>query len=87
MLISILCIYIAIWACAYWAAQQPGRLRFVVFYVAAALLVPNLAGLGFWWVYQRADPENADQLAALVVVLGMALGLIAYPLVYIRTRR
>jgi len=87
MLIAVICIYMGVWGCAYFAAQADGRVRFAGLYVVAVLVLPNLFGLAFWMIYQRVDGEGAADLTRMVILVGAGLGLVFYPLIYVRTRR
>uniref|UniRef100_UPI003B51685A hypothetical protein n=1 Tax=Roseovarius indicus TaxID=540747 RepID=UPI003B51685A len=87
MLIAVICIYMGVWACAYYAGQAAGRVRFAGFYAVAILALPNLFGLGFWLIYQRVDGEGAADLTRMVILVGAGLALVFYPVIYLRTRR
>ncbi|WP_397541252.1 hypothetical protein [Roseovarius salis] len=88
MLVTIICIYMAVWGCAYAAARRfKSRAAFWVLYVVAVLPVPAFFTGAFYVVYAGVDAENAAQLAATVLVLGMALAVLSYPLSHARLRR
>lgn len=87
MLIAVICIYMGVWGCAYFAGQSDGRLRFAGMYAVAVLVLPALFGVAFWLIYQRVDAEGAGNLTRLVILIGAGLGLVFYPLIYLRTRR
>ena len=38
MLIAVICIYMGVWGCAYFAGQAAGRLRFAGMYAVAVLV-------------------------------------------------
>ena len=86
MLITILCIYLAIYGCALFAARR-GRGTVWALYAVAVLVVPPLGGGVFYLVYSRVDPVNAVGFARAVVGLGAALALVGYPLSLWRARR
>ena len=87
MLIAVICIYMGVWGCAYFAAQAAGRVRFAGLYAVAVLVLPNAFGLAFWLIYQRVDGEGAADLTRMVILIGAGLALVFYPLIYVRTRR
>ncbi|KZY35958.1 hypothetical protein A3731_16385 [Roseovarius sp. HI0049] len=87
MLIAVICIYMGVWGCAYFAAQAAGRVRFAGMYAVAVLVVPTLFGLAFWLIYQRVDVEGAGDLTRMVILIGAGLALVFYPAIYVRTRR
>ncbi|WP_422029616.1 hypothetical protein [Roseovarius sp.] len=87
MLIAVICIYMGVWGCAYCAAQAEGGVRFAAMYAVAVLVLPALFGVAFWLIYQRVDAEGAGNLTRLVILIGAGLGLVFYPLIYLRTRR
>ncbi|MEQ8895785.1 MAG: hypothetical protein RID23_01750 [Roseovarius sp.] len=87
MLIAVICIYMGVWGCAYFAAQAAGRVRFAGLYAVAVVGLPVLFGVAFWLIYQRVDAEGAGDLTGLVILIGAGLGLVFYPLIYVRTRR
>ena len=87
MLIAVICIYMGVWGCAYFAGQAAGRLRFAGLYAVAVLGLPNAFGLAFWVIYQRVAGDGAADLARVVIVIGAGLALLFYPLIYVRTRR
>ncbi len=86
MLITILCIYLAVYGCALFAARR-GRGTVWALYAVAVLVVPPLGGGVFYIVYARVDPVNAVGFARAVVGLGAALALVGYPLSLWRARR
>lgn len=87
MLIAVICIYMGVWGCAYFAGQAVGRLRFAGMYAVAVLGLPNAFGFAFWVIYQRVAGDGAADLARMVIVIGAGLALLFYPLIYVRTRR
>ena len=74
MLIAVICIYMGVWACAYYAGQSEGGVRFAGFYAVAVLALPNLFGLAFWLIYQRVDGDGAADLTRMVILVGAGDG-------------
>ena len=86
MLITILGIYLAVYACALFAARR-GRGAVWALYAVAVLVVPPGFGTLFYLVYARVDPANATGITQAVVGIGAALAVVAYPLGLWRARR
>lgn len=88
MLITLICIYLAALGCAYAAVHRfPGRRAYWLLYVAAALVLPHVFGGVFHLVYLRVAPESASGLSATVVLFGVVLGAVSYPLSHARMKR
>ena len=86
MLITILCIYLAVYACALFAARR-GRGAVWGCYALSVFVVPPLFGGVFYLVYMRVDPTTAEGIAQAVIGLGCALAVIGYPLSLWRARK
>lgn len=85
MLITILFIYLAVYACALFAARR-GRWAVWCFYALSVLVVPPVFGGVFHLIYRRVDPSGATDISQAVIVIGVALALVAYPLSLWRAR-
>jgi hypothetical protein len=86
MLITILGIYLAVYACALFAARR-GRGTVWALYAVAVLVVPPVFGGLFYLVYMRVDPVNAPGITQALVGIGVALAVVGYPLGLWRARR
>ncbi len=87
MLVSLVAILAGVWLCARAAARRfTGWAGFAAFYALAVLAVPNAVGLPALLVLRDAFPDGGTQLAARIVVIGMAAALVFYPLGYWRQR-
>lgn len=86
MLITILCIYLAVYACALFAARR-GRGAVWGCYALSVLVVPPVFGGLFYLVYLRVDPANAEDITKVVIGLGCALAVVGYPLSLLRARK
>jgi len=88
MLLTLLGIYLAVWGCAYASARAvPGLPAYWGFYALAVLGAPNLLGGLFYLLYRGTDAPGASGFSASVVLLGMALAALSYPLNHARLRR
>jgi uncharacterized membrane protein HdeD (DUF308 family) len=88
MLITILCIYVGVWCCAYAAARRwRGTAAFWGLYAVAVFGVPAACSGVFHMVYARVDAANADTLTATVLLLGGVLAVLSYPLSHARIVR
>lgn len=88
MLFTIVCIYLGVWGCAYAAARRfGGRRAFWALYALAVLVVPATFSGVFHIIYARVDPANAGSLSATVFLMGLALGVVSYPVSHMRLRR
>jgi hypothetical protein len=86
MLITILFIYLAVYACALFAARR-GRWAFWGCYALSVFVVPPVFGGMFYLIYRRVDPANAEGIAQAVIGLGCALALAGFPLSLWRARK
>ncbi len=86
MLITILCIYLAVYACALFAAPR-GRVAVWACYALSVLAVPPIFGGMFYLVYRRVDATGATDISQAVIAIGMVLALVAYPLGLWRARK
>ncbi|WP_306154978.1 hypothetical protein [Roseovarius sp. MMSF_3281] len=86
MLITVLCIYLAVYSCALFAARR-GKVAVWGCYALSVLGVPPVFGGVFHLVYRRVDPIGAMDISQAVIAIGVALALVAYPLSLWRARK
>jgi hypothetical protein len=88
MLIALICIFMAVWSCAYLAARvYRGWPAFIALYLVAVIAAPAVFAGGFHLIYRGVDAQNAAAFTRLVALLGVAVGVVFFPLSYLRLRR
>lgn len=88
MLITVILIYVAVWACAYASVHRfPGRAGFWGLYALSVFVLPGVFSGLFHLIYARVDAENAAGLTATVLLLGTGLALLVFPISRARLRR
>ncbi len=88
MLITLILIYVAVWACAYASVHRfPGRAGFWGLYALSVLVLPGVCAGLFHLVYARVDAGNAAGPTATLLLLGTGLALLAFPISRARIRR